>query len=155
MTVLPLADTSLRRAGPDDLAQLAPLFAAYRQFYRCAPAPEAEAAYLAARLAEPEIGLALALRAGRAVGFVHLYPQPSSLGLGRNYYLSDLYVAPEARQGGVASALLDWAVAYAGAQGAGGLSLETAHDNYPAQALYERSGWRRESEFRTYFFPLE
>ncbi|MBI2381786.1 MAG: GNAT family N-acetyltransferase [Gammaproteobacteria bacterium] len=145
-----MTEFHLRRAGPDELAALLPLFQAYRDFYRC-PADAAGCAnYLAQRLAEPATGIALATIAGAARGFVQLFPQPSSLSLGTSYYLSDLYVAPEARRLGLAAALLDWARHFAHAQGARGLSLETARDNHAAQALYRRLGWRLDEHFLTF-----
>ena len=145
-----MTEFMLRRAGPADLAELLPMFQAYRDFYRCPPDAAGCAGYLAQRLAEPSTGIALATAGGAARGFVHLFPQPCSLNLGTSYYLSDLYVAPEARRLGLAAGLLTWATDFAKAQGALGLSLETARDNTAAQALYRRLGWRLDETYLTF-----
>jgi ribosomal protein S18 acetylase RimI-like enzyme len=38
--------------------------------------------------------------------------------------------------------------------GVASLSLSTAHDNLPAQALYESLGWQRDTQFREYGLTL-
>ena len=65
----------------------------------------------------------------------------------RTWLLNDLFVAPSARRQGVAAALLGAAAEHARALGAAGLSLSTARDNAPAQALYESLGWQRDRQF--------
>jgi ribosomal protein S18 acetylase RimI-like enzyme len=57
-------------------------------------------------------------------------------------YLSDLYVRPEARRGGVARALLREVIERLGVDV---LSLDVGVDNPEARALYERLGFRAES----------
>lgn len=150
----PASPLRIVRADLSALEQTATLFAAYRAFYGCPPDPIGERAYLSERLRDGAAALALAWLDGEAVGLVHLFPQPSSLGLGRSFYLSDLYVAPAARGRGVARALLRFAVDFARAAGARGLSLETAHTNRAAQRLYEQMGWRRDDAFRTYLYSF-
>ena len=65
-------------------------------------------------------------------------------------FVSHLFVNPDVRRGGVATALLERAVAYALEIGAVGMFLETAMDNATAQAVYERAGWTREGRFYKY-----
>jgi ribosomal protein S18 acetylase RimI-like enzyme len=72
----------------------------------------------------------------------------------RTYLLNDLFVASSARRKGVAKALLEEAAACAKALGAASLSLSTALDNTPAQALYESLGWRRDRQFCEYGLAL-
>jgi ribosomal protein S18 acetylase RimI-like enzyme len=72
----------------------------------------------------------------------------------RVYLLNDLFVAAPARRAGVARALLTAAAAHAQALGAVGLSLSTARDNAPAQALYESLGWVRDGQFCEYSLAL-
>jgi ribosomal protein S18 acetylase RimI-like enzyme len=85
-----------------------------------------------------------------ALGFTLLYPTWSSLSLKPWWNLNDLYVVPGARQRGVARALMERARRLAEETGASGLGLETAKDNFAAQKLYERLGWKREEEFFRY-----
>ena len=59
-----------------------------------------------------------------------------------------------ARRQGVAAALLREAAAHARALGAASLSLSTALDNAPAQALYESQGWERDRQFCEYTLRL-
>jgi ribosomal protein S18 acetylase RimI-like enzyme len=72
----------------------------------------------------------------------------------RTYLLNDMFVAAPARRQGVAAALLREAAAHARALGAASLSLSTALDNVPAQALYESLGWQRDREFCEYTLTL-
>ena len=141
-------------ATPADVGEVAPLFDAYRQFYRKPPDQEAARRFLFARLSKGESVLFLARHEGRAVGFVHLYPAFSSVELRRLWILNDLYVAPEARKLGIGRALMERAHQLAQATRANCLTLETASDNLPAQRLYESLGWKREREFYRYFLPL-
>ena len=72
----------------------------------------------------------------------------------RTYLLNDLFVAESARRQGVAAALLKAAAELARTWGAASLSLSTALDNAPAQALYESLGWQRDRQFCEYNLTL-
>ncbi|CAM5543596.1 N-acetyltransferase family protein [Rhodanobacter lindaniclasticus] len=138
-----------------DLDTLVPLFDGYRQFYG-QPTDLARArAFLAERIERGESLILLARgEDGAGLGFTQLYPLFSSVRAVRIWLLNDLFVAASARRRGVAAALLTAAAAWARAQGAASLSLSTALDNAPAQALYESLGWRRESGFCEYSLGL-
>jgi ribosomal protein S18 acetylase RimI-like enzyme len=149
-----MPDLQVTVASPADVGDAAPLFDAYRQFYRKPPDVEAARRFLFARLSKGESVLFLAHLDGRSVGFVHLYPVFSSVNLTRQWILNDLYVAPEARKTGVARALMQRAHQLAEETRANSLTLETASDNIAAQRLYESLGWRRDEEFFRYYLPL-
>ena len=145
------------RAGLDDLDLVVPLFDAYLQFYKLPSNEEAARRFLHARLLNGEAMIFLAVEEAatkkhsrHALGFTLLYPTWSSLAQRRWWQLNDLYVVPEARQRGVARALLERARQLAEDTGASGLGLETGKDNHPAQKLYEQLGWKREEEFFRY-----
>ena len=142
------------QATPADVGAVAPLFDAYRQFYKKPPNQEAARRFLFARLSKDESVLFFAQHDQAAVGFVHLYPVFSSTNLTRQWILNDLYVVPAARKHGVAHALMDAARKFAESTQADGLTLETATDNQTAQRLYERLGWKRDEEFYRYFLAL-
>ncbi|HTT15550.1 MAG TPA: GNAT family N-acetyltransferase [Thermoplasmata archaeon] len=144
---------SVRQATVADVPRIQPLFAGYRAFYRCPPDAAGELRFLTDRLARAESVVFLAERDGSPVGFTQLFPTFSSLGLRPSWILNDLFVAPEARRGGVGAALLRRAREFARTQGAEGLTLETAHDN-PAQRLYEAEGWTRDTAFLHYELRL-
>ena len=142
------------QAKPGDVDLLVPLFAAYLKFYKRPASNSVIRQFLAKRLGNREsvVFLALGTRHGiRALfGFVQLYPTFSSLSLKRLWILNDLFVAPQARRLGVATALLSRAERMARATHSEGLILETAVRNFAAQRLYENLGWRRDKAFYRY-----
>lgn len=141
---------TIRPATPADLAALAVLFDGYRQFY-AQPADLARArAFVGERLAASDTVFLVAEADGTLVDFTHLFPSFTSVGTARLWILNDLFVAPKARRGGVAEALLRAAEAHGRATGAVRLVLQTAHDNRPAQALYRRLGWTVDDGFLTF-----
>jgi GNAT superfamily N-acetyltransferase len=140
------------RAEIDDIV---PLFDAYRQFYGNPSDPESCRAFLVARFEYNQSILFLATDGqGAAVGFAQLYPSFSSGSLAPTFILNDLFVVPSARRQGVGSRLLQTAANYGRALGAIRLTLSTRVSNKEAQALYERQGWNRDSEFYVYHLPL-
>jgi hypothetical protein len=98
------AGITIVEAGGEHLDLVAPLFDAYRQFYRQPPDLAAARAYLAERLARGESRVLLALLGAGAgaspAGFAQLYPSFSSLTLRPVWILYDLFVAPAARRRG-------------------------------------------------------
>jgi ribosomal protein S18 acetylase RimI-like enzyme len=137
----------------------APLFDAYRQFYKKKSDMKAARDFLRRRLKNGESVLFLAFSEGgrhaNLVGLVHLYPTFSSLTLRRQWILSDLFVIPEARRKGVGEALMNRAREFAEETNADALLLETATDNFTAQKLYERLGYRRDEEFYRYALTIK
>jgi len=150
-------DIRIIQATPAELDQAAPLFDAYRQFYKRPPALDAARRFLSARLAKQDsvfyLGYAPA-SSTRASGFVHLYPSFDSLAMKPRWILYDLYVAPESRRHGLGRALMNRATALARESGASHLALETAKDNLQAQALYEQLGYVRDELFYAYNLSL-
>jgi len=146
--------TEIRQATVGDLDFLAPLFDAYRQFYRLASDTESARQFLSDRFANNESVILMAFVDARAVGFTQLYPSFSSGAMARIFILNDLFVAPEARRGGVGTALLDAAAAYARSAGAVRLTLSTELTNTTAQAVYEKNGWKRDTVFCVYQLVL-
>lgn len=144
----------IRRALPADLPALAPMFDRYRQFYDQPSDPEGARRFLAERLERGESVVFMAFEAGRALGFVQLYPGFSSVAAARTFVLNDLYVEPDARRSGAGRGLVTAAVDHARAAGAAGLSLQTGVANQIAQRLYEALGWRRRTDFLDYGLSL-
>lgn len=136
---------AIRRATPADLDAVAPLFDAYRGFYGQPSDPGRARDWLAERMARGESVVLLGERGGRIAGFAQLYPMFSSVRTARTWILNDLYVAEDARRGGVARALLDAAASFARSEGAAGISLETTVDNAAARALYRSAGWHEDA----------
>lgn len=141
--------TVITRATVEHVEVLTPMFDGYRQFYGQPSDPERARRFLLERLEGGESVAFLAMEDEAPVGFTQLYPSFSSVSAKRVWILNDLFVVPEARQRGIASALLDRAERLAVETKAKGLELKTAKDN-PAQHLYERKGWRRDEAFHHY-----
>ncbi|MDE2154865.1 MAG: GNAT family N-acetyltransferase [Xanthomonadaceae bacterium] len=138
-----------------DLDALTVLFDGYRQFYG-QPADRGRARrFLAERFQHQESLILLAQdERGEGIGFTQSYPLFSSVRTVRTWLLNDLFVALQARRHGVATALLAATADHARALGAASLSLSTALDNAPAQALYESMGWQRDRQFCEYGLAL-
>ncbi|HEY0199287.1 MAG TPA: GNAT family N-acetyltransferase [Rhodanobacter sp.] len=145
----------ISQATLEDLDTIAVLFDGYRQFYgQPADLPRARD-FLAGRLSRNESIILLARDENSGIGldFTQLYPLFSSVRMVRTWLLNDLFVAAAARRKGVAAALLQAAIR-ARELGAASLSLSTALDNAPAQALYESLGWQRDRQFCEYGLML-
>ena len=144
----------IRQATVSDLDGLVPLFDGYRQFYRQASEPDRIRKFLLDRFEHNQSVIFVAVKDGTAVGFTQLYPSFSSGALARIFILNDLFVDPGARLIGTGSLLLQAAAEYGRRVGALRLVLSTEVTNMPAQSLYEKLGWKRNTEFCTYQITL-
>lgn len=143
------------RADLAELDTLATLFDAYRRFYGQPAELHGARTFLGNRLENHESVIFLARLDGTPAGLTQLYPIFSSVRMRRAWLLNDLYVAESARKHGVGHALLDAARRHGEATGAHELVLQTTRDNAPAQALYAKSGWRRQDDFYWYDLGLD
>jgi ribosomal protein S18 acetylase RimI-like enzyme len=141
---------SVRRAGPEDLDAAARLFLGYLRFYGKDTLEADARAFIADRLERRDSVIFLAEDEAQALGFMQLYPAFASLSLAPSWILNDLFVDPQARGRGIGEALMQAARSLALDNGAAELMLQTARDNLPAQGLYERLGWQRDTEFLVY-----
>ncbi len=141
----------IRRAEPQDIEAVLPLFVAYREFYKRETDLSKAKSFLSDNL---ELGKSVIFIAydefARAVGFAQLYLQVSSLSMSTYIYLSDLFVDSQLRSKGFGNELLNAVNAYGTAIGAKTIQLETAESNVQAQKLYESCGYKWDKEFRTY-----
>lgn len=141
--------TDISRASISDLAELHPLVEKYREFYKQPENPKT-VQFLTDRLENDEAVVFIARVDGNPVGFTMIYPTFSTVSLSAVWLLNDLYVSETSRGQGVANLLMDAAEAAAREAGATRIFLRTAHDNTPAQALYESRGWKQDEVFRRY-----
>ncbi len=135
-----------------DLPELLPLMRAYCDFYDVGPGDSELLAMSRALIADPEReGVQLMARdeTNAAVGFATIFWSWSTLSASRIGVMNDLFVAPAARGGGVARALIDACRERCRQRGARSLTWQTARDNARAQALYDGIGARR-SEWLDY-----
>jgi len=146
--------TKVIRAYRDQLRQVATLLDAYREFYKQPADHQGVRTFLQERFARAETVIFLALVDDEPVGFVQLYPSYDTITLKQIWILHDLFVIPSARQKGIAKSLLERARRLAEETHAKGLILETAVSNDAAQKLYEKLGWKRESDYYRYYLHL-
>jgi ribosomal protein S18 acetylase RimI-like enzyme len=140
------------RADVSRLEQLTPLVDAYRQFYKQPSDLKAVRSYLRERLSNDECVVFMAFEGEEALGFTLLYHHWTTVALGHVWLLNDLFTKPEVRRKGVGEALLEKAAEFAKADGAKRIWLRTAVDNFTAQALYEKVGYKRDEQFYRYDF---
>lgn len=133
------------------LKELATIFDLYRQFYKQAPDLAAARFFLEQRIANLQSVIFVVIHNDGIVGFTQLYPLFSSVSMQHSWLLNDLYVLPEQRGIGAATALLQRAQLFAQQTNSKGLALETALDN-PAQKLYEKLGWQRDTQSLHYYW---
>lgn len=139
------------KANLAHLPLLAPLFDKYRIFYKQKSDIKAAESFLRLRFENKESIVFLAAVDGKVVGFVQLYPTFSSVSMQPVYILNDLYVDPAYRKKRIGEALLNRTKQLCRVNDFKGLALETAVDN-PAQKLYERLGWKKDSGYFHYFW---
>ncbi|WP_350599688.1 GNAT family N-acetyltransferase [Pseudomonas sp. 65/3-MNA-CIBAN-0223] len=144
------------RADASHLDLIAPLFDAYRVFYRQPSNLAQSRAFIAERIARDESVIFLAQDdTGEALGFVQLFPTFSSIDAHRTWLLGDLFTTANARGRGVGTLLMNTARSFAVLSGGKGMVLETATDNVNAQRLYESLGYVRDSGYYTYCLDLQ
>ena len=142
------------QAGLENLPELAVLFDKYRVFYQQNSDITAAEHFLHQRFEKNESIVFMAEIDGTAVGFTQLYSSFSSVSMLPVFILNDLYVEGAHRKKGVGEALLNKAKEFCKENDFKGLALETAVDN-PAQKLYERLGWERDSGYFHYFWSTQ
>lgn len=141
----------IRRATPDFLEALTELFHEYRVFYGQDSKRKDCKKFVKQRLQLNDSVIFIGTYEGKAVGFTQLYPSFSTVSLRPLLILNDLYVHPDYRKKGIATALLEEAKTHCMFEKNKGLALETAIDN-PAQKLYESLGWKKDQAMFHYFW---
>lgn len=141
---------NIYQAQPQDVDTVLPLYLAYRRFYQVEENLVQAREFILKRLQLNESVIFFAEVDGKAVGFTQLYPLLCSLEMKRIWLLYDLYVDESARQHGVAQQLIARAEQLAKESDSAFIMLSTATDNTKAQALYERSGFVRDTDFYVY-----
>ncbi|HVS99208.1 MAG TPA: GNAT family N-acetyltransferase [Solirubrobacterales bacterium] len=133
----------------EELEALLPLIAAYQRFYEVEDVDtDRNRAFFRRFVAPSDDGRLIAARdeSGAILGYACLYWHFSSLQATETVLMNDLFVAPEARGGGIGRALIEASAAVARERGAAWLEWATAPDNHTAQRLYdsltgEKSTW--------------
>lgn len=131
------------KATIEDINEISELFNLYRIFYQQPSDLESCRKFIEERMQNQESEIFIARMDGQTVGFTQLYPIFSSVALSKAWLLNDIFVPDQYRKQGIGSALLEEAKKFAKLSGAGWLILQTADDNYTAQIVYEKRGWKR------------
>lgn len=142
---------STRLATQKDVAEVASLFDAYRQFYEQDADLPLATEFIRNRIEKNESVIIVAEDGQhQLLGFCQLYPTFCSVAAAPIYALYDLFVRPEARKSGVGKMLLIAAERHALQSGCVRMDLTTAKTNLAAQSLYESLGWVRDEIFYAY-----
>jgi GNAT superfamily N-acetyltransferase len=136
----------IHKAAAKDAEIIAPLFDAYRMFYNQPSDIDGALHFVKERLQQNESVIFIAFINDRAIGFIQLFPIFTSVGMQRAWVLNDLFIHPSARGKGVGTALLETAKDFGRTGKSKWLMLQTANDNYSAQALYRKNGWKKETD---------
>ncbi|HVP02914.1 MAG TPA: GNAT family N-acetyltransferase [Solirubrobacteraceae bacterium] len=140
----------LRRAGAEDAGPIAGIavrawWHSHRDFVSAQALAErtveAQTARWAARLAEPEREVWVAVAGGRVAGYAAVGPCADPDAAPASGSLDALYVDPPAQGAGLGTHLLQHAVARLRARGLRRATLWVFEQNDQARAFYERHGW--------------
>jgi GNAT superfamily N-acetyltransferase len=137
----------IERAGAGDAAEIAPLFDAYRAFFTGGDDLATSQRFLSTRLENDESVVFVARADRRAVGFIQLYPLWSSWYCKRIWFLSDLYVAEDARRHGAGRLLVERVKAYAAETDASSVMVELPLREPHLRDFYARLGFHADAVF--------
>ena len=129
----------VRRVEARDESAWRTLFRDYGVFY-ATEFDDAQLDHVWALLLDPagRVDALVAEVEGAVVGIAHYRSHPDTFSTGTDWYLDDLFTAPDARGAGVGTALLAHLTDLARATGPGTLRWITAADNERALRVYDR-----------------
>ena len=142
----------LKKATLQDLEKLAPLFDAYRVFYKKESHLQAAIEFLKERLTNQESVIFIVYDDEKAVGFTQLYPLFSSVNMAPIWLLNDLFVNSAYRGKKIGKQLLEAAQNHCKATNAKGVSLETEKSNVIGNKLYPTMGFERDQDHNFYYW---
>lgn len=130
----------IRPLQPEDREAWRRLFRAYAEFYETSLSDEVlDRVWPQLLDSGSGISALIAEHEGAVVGLAHYRFHPDTFTGGLDWFLDDLFVDPDARGAGHATALIERLAELARAQGSGGtLRWITAADNDRAQRVYDR-----------------
>lgn len=135
---------TIRPAIESDLFAWHALYSGYGEFYGN-PLTDEKAVLVWGWLSDPTHPLTALVAEdaqGALVGLAHYRVFPRALAGGTGLYLDDLFVAEDARTGGVGTALIEHVRDLAKADGHSVVRWITAADNERAQAVYDKLATR-------------
>lgn len=129
------------------------LLDAYAAFYKTTTTAEGKAAVWNWIFGDEDFWADLAVLDGKVVGLCQYQLMHRSLSAAKVVYLSDLYVRPEVRGGGVGRAMIDHVIGFARDRGFTNVRWLTQEFNYAGRRLYDT--YRPKSDFVLYSVPVE
>ncbi|MCK5354301.1 MAG: GNAT family N-acetyltransferase [Methyloprofundus sp.] len=147
---------NIKNISTEELDDLVILFDQYMVFYKQPSAPDKYGKYLHERLSNNDASVFIAYSLeNEPVGFALNYHSFSSVSLGKVLVLNDLFVVESHRKQGVANKLINSSVSLAKSIGSIRVDLATAKNNFSAQALYEKIGFVKDSEYFSYSLAVQ
>ncbi|MBI1170631.1 GNAT family N-acetyltransferase [bacterium] len=143
----------IRPLDRQDRADWEELFEGYAAFYKTSVDAAAKAAVWEWIFGPEDFWSDLAVLDGQIVGLCQYQLMHRSLSGAKVVYLSDLYVRPEVRGGGVGRAMIDHVIGFARGRGIGNVRWLTQEFNYAGRRLYD--SYRPKSDFILYSVPVE
>lgn len=140
------------KATTSQLDDLAPLFDAYRVFYKKKTNIKGAKEFLKQRLAKKQSVIFIAYEDSKAVGFTQLYPSYSSVSMAPLWILNDLFVSPKHRSKKIGIQLLESAQVFSVETNTKGISLETEKSNTIGNQLYPKMNFKKDEEHNFYFW---
>lgn len=139
----------LRSLQTGDEASWQAMFAAYGEFYQV-QIPDSAYAEVWSWIFDPQENFwcTVAVDDSGLVGFTQYQLMHRSLSGGKVVYLSDLFVNPALRAGGVGRRLIDSVFDFARERGISNVRWLTQDFNYPARLLYD--SYQKKSDFILY-----
>ena len=129
----------IRALEPRDEAAWRRLFTAYGAFYETDFSDEVLDRVWAILQADDTLHALVGEQDGSVVGIAHYRYHPDTFSGGWDWFLDDLFVDPDARGSGIATALIEAVAELARTKGESGtLRWITAADNARAQRVYDR-----------------
>lgn len=140
------------QACADDADAIAPLFDAYRVFWRQASNIKASEAFLRERMSRGESVVFKCVESvtDKVAGFTQLYPLFSSTRMAKLWILNDIYVSEAYRGLGCSKLLISAAQQLAHESGACEILLETERTNVAGNSLYVKTGFKLDTEINLY-----
>lgn len=132
------------------LDDLVPLFNGYRTFYKQDANIKEAKHFLRERIKNKDSIIYIAYIDKVAVGFTQLYPLYSSVAMQPIYLLNDLFVGSNYRGKGIGESLINKAKLFCQENYLKGLAIQTAFNN-PAQHLYERLGFIKDTDLQFFW----
>jgi GNAT superfamily N-acetyltransferase len=144
----------IRQATIQDLPKIVPIFDSYREYFKQQRNPSEVEGFLFEKFQHFESVIFIAEQHDEVIGFAQLYPTFSSLTLQRVWILNDFFISEAYRNFGVGKQLFAKVKEFTMLTNSKGIELSVEHINKTAWQFWEREGFKKDEDFRYYFYKL-